>query len=414
MKNFTIIFDGNHFLHKTFFICDKIKNANQKQDLNFIEDPEGDKNLLLWKLATDFSAEVRRFKEVGNRIVYTVDSSSWRKYYQSKKTEYKSNRSKTSDINWDKVYEVHNEFIESIKQNGSIISRVPGAEGDDLIFAWSTYLNQKEQNCIIISGDNDLLQLVNLDKSSNAITIYFNKFNKKIFVFPRFWEWIEKGASIEDIFSSHQFLEDDFKRYLKNAIKDSKIETKEIPAMEYVFKKILIGDAGDNVPPLYSYTKESKGKVRKYKVSELMATKTLEAFKKNHMFVNQMQLFDDEAIKEICDLARTFIKIPKEITDQEIKDRWIFNRDMVYLHKKCIPLNIMEKMNSNVELSFSKTLSDIHIDKEFILQKTSWEDQEISQKEESLYKGARKSKTSNVKIVEQSEGEFDPKKWDLL
>jgi len=73
---YTLIFDGNFWLHKTYFIGQKIKTG---KPFNFIDEPEADRNLLLWKLSVDFSAEIRRFEGVVNRIVYTVDSSSWRK-----------------------------------------------------------------------------------------------------------------------------------------------------------------------------------------------------------------------------------------------------------------------------------------------------------------------------------------------
>ena len=45
MKKYTLTFDGNHFLHKTLHVSGHIKDT----PLNFIDDPEGDKNILLWK-----------------------------------------------------------------------------------------------------------------------------------------------------------------------------------------------------------------------------------------------------------------------------------------------------------------------------------------------------------------------------
>ena len=76
MNRYTLIVDGNYFLHKTLFISGKIKKKGQ---LNFIDDPEKDSDLLAYKLATDFAYEVRRFSPILDGIVYCIDSSSWRK-----------------------------------------------------------------------------------------------------------------------------------------------------------------------------------------------------------------------------------------------------------------------------------------------------------------------------------------------
>ena len=77
MQRYTLIIDGNYFLHKTFFISGRIK-GNQGA-LNFIDDPEKDSDILINKLATDFAYEVKRFSPVLDGIVYCIDSHSWRK-----------------------------------------------------------------------------------------------------------------------------------------------------------------------------------------------------------------------------------------------------------------------------------------------------------------------------------------------
>ena len=61
MNRYTLIVDGNYFLHKTLFISGKIK---RKGSLNFIDEPEKDSDLLANKLATDFAYEVRRFSPI--------------------------------------------------------------------------------------------------------------------------------------------------------------------------------------------------------------------------------------------------------------------------------------------------------------------------------------------------------------
>ena len=72
-----------------------------------------------------------------------------------------------------------------------------GCEADDLIFGWSSYLNSVGRNSIILSGDNDLIQLVHHDATSNTNTIYYNKFIKSLYVYPGFTEWIANDTGGE-------------------------------------------------------------------------------------------------------------------------------------------------------------------------------------------------------------------------
>ena len=410
---YTLIFDGNFWLHKTYFIGQKIK---QGKPFNFIEEPEADKNLLLWKLALDFSAEIKRFEGITNRIVYTIDSSSWRKQFLD--SQYKANRTKSSDIDWGKIYEVHDEFVKALEAQGITISRISGAEADDLIFAWSSFLNQQEQNTLIISGDNDLLQLCNMDRSSNANTLYYNKFDKNIHTFQGFKAWLgeDDKSTSGDIFNMPVDLISNTKIHLRDIIRKGKMKIDEVNTNEFIFKKVLTGDAGDNVPPLYSYIKETKGGSRNYKVTPNQADKVLDSFKENRVFVNQSHLFNEDIITDICKIAKELIKIPEDL--ENIKTKWKLNRDLVFLHKNCIPDEINTLMFAQVEEMFKKTLSgsDIHniMNKDNILKESSYTpDNENSFNDSSIFRTAMKPSNKNnpvsdviIKKEEYSKG-FD-------
>tara|TARA_R110000868_G_scaffold141780_9_gene358565 strand:+ start:9047 stop:10315 length:1269 start_codon:yes stop_codon:yes gene_type:complete len=410
---YTLIFDGNFWLHKTYFIGQKIK---QGKPFNFIEEPEADKNLLLWKLALDFSAEIKRFEGITNRIVYTIDSSSWRKQFLD--SQYKANRTKSSDIDWGKIYEVHDEFVKALEAQGITISRIRGAEADDLIFAWSSFLNQQEQNTLIISGDNDLLQLCNMDRSSNANTLYYNKFDKNIHTFQGFKAWLgeDDKSTSGDIFNMPVDLISNTKIHLRDIIRKGKMKIDEVNTNEFIFKKVLTGDAGDNVPPLYSYIKETKGGSRNYKVTPNQADKVLDSFKENRVFVNQSHLFNEDIITDICKIAKELIKIPEDL--ETIKTKWKLNRDLVFLHKNCIPDEINTLMFAQVEEMFKKTLSgsDIHniMNKDNILKESSYTpDNDNSFNDSSIFRTAMKPSNKNnpvsdviIKKEEYSKG-FD-------
>jgi len=420
---YTLIFDGNFWLHKTYFIGQKIK---QGKPFNFIDEPEADKNLLLWKLVVDFSAEIKRFEGITNRIIYTIDSSSWRKTAQGE-SSYKANRTKSSEIDWNIIYQVHDEFVKALESVGVTISRIKGAEADDLIFAWSSHLNQIGQNSLIISGDNDLLQLVNKDNSSGANTLYYNKFDKDLHVFPGFKAWLdqEELSTTNDIFNMPLDLVSNTKIHLRDIIRNNKMKLDEVNTNEFIFKKILTGDAGDNVSPIDLKIKESKdGKTRVFKVTDNQANQVLDEFKKDKVFVNQAHLFGDEYINEICQIAKRVIKIDKDLP--EIITKWELNRTLVFLHKKCIPEQIIIDMFNQIEEKVSASLSGskLHsvMDKDQILQSTTYEKEKSNSFNDStIFKSAMPKSDPSVKsdviitsTPEKSSG-FDDSFWnDLL
>lgn len=410
---YTLIFDANFFLHKTFFIGQKIKTG---KPFNFIDEPEEDKNLLLWKLSMDFASEIKRFEGVTNKIVYAVDSSSWRKKFLD--TQYKANRVKSDSINWNAIYECHNEFINGLESLGVIVSRVKGAEADDLIFAWSSELNQNGQNAIIISGDNDLLQLVSLDNSSSANTIYYNKFDKDIHAFPKFQKWLdqEEHNTTHDIFNMPLDLLSNTKQNLREVIKNSKMKIHEVNVMEFLFRKILVGDSGDNVPPLYTIVKETKAGPRTYGVTDRHVNEILNKFKDDKVFVNQSHFFTHEHIHNICSIAKDVIKIDKPV--EEIYERWITNRDLVYLHNNCIPKEVSSLMYKEIEEKYRKNLSASEIytimNKDKILEKTTYTKEKKTDFTESGIFNGIKNEISDVKIIEDDKKSFDNNFWDNL
>ena len=410
---YTLVFDGNFFLHRIYFVGQKIKTG---KPFNFIDELDADKNLLLWKLSIDFASEIKRFEGVINRVVYTVDSSSWRKKYLD--SQYKANRVKSESINWNEIYNVHTEFVNALEKQGVTVSRIQQAEADDLIFAWTSFLNQQGQNCIIISGDNDLLQLVNHDTSSSANTIYYNKFDKDLHVFPKFQSWldIEEHATTNDIFNLPVDLITNTKQNLRDVIKTNKMKSHEVNVMEFLFRKILIGDAGDNVPPLHTKVKETKRGPITYRVTDNHANEILSRFKDDKPFINQSHLFTEEHINRICSIAKDVIKI--ELPVEQVEERWKINRDLVYLHINCIPKEVTDSMFSSIELKYKKVLSTTDINsisnKDKILEKTTYTKEKKTEFNESgLFRPISESK-SDVKIIESTDSGFDQGFWDNL
>ena len=353
MQKYTLIVDGNYFLHKTFFISGRIKG--KKGALNFIDDPEKDADLLAWKLATDFAYEVKRFSPVLDGIVYCIDSSSWRKdfYPESNALEtaqsqqYKGNRKRDNTINWKAIYDLHDKFAESLKKLGCTISRVSGAEADDLIFAWSAFLNMNNKNSLIFSGDNDLIQLA-CDNTNGTNTVFYNKFSKALYTAEGFSNWLsETSTESIDIFNQPLDLTSNTKMALQSVLKG--IEIRETNTLDFVFKKILTGDTGDNVSPLHQFVKTGKnGKTRVYNLTETKAQKILETYEDKYGTITEHTFFTKESIQAICQITKDTLKImnrPLSDLTQKYED----NRNLMYLHNKAIPSAIMNVMLKNIE-----------------------------------------------------------------
>ena len=382
MQKYTLIVDGNFFLHKTFFISGKIKREGT---LNFIDDPEKDSDLLASKLATDFAYEVRQFAPILDGVVYCIDSHSWRKdFYPTTNTldtassgEYKGTRTKDNKINWKAVYDLHDKFAESLKALGVTISRVDGAEADDLIFAWSSYLNMNSKNGLIFSGDND--------EANGTNTLYYNKFAKTMYTFENFENWISTNdVQSVDIFNQPLDLTSNTKNALQGVLRGVKI--KEMNTAEFVFKKILTGDAGDNVSPLYQFKKTSKeGKTRVFNVTDNKATKILNDYEKDYGTINESTFFNQESISNICQIAKVNLKIHDRNLDQLI-EKYEANRNLMYLHNNALPPSIMNAMLESIEKSKHSTIRNLgDINKQNITKPILNDEKNLDQTQDSSF-----------------------------
>ncbi len=394
MKRYTLIVDGNYFLHKTLFISGRIKTKKQGP-LNFIDDPEKDADLFAYKLATDFAYEVRRFAPILDGVVYCIDSSSWRKDFYpdtsplGKSSTYKGNRKKDNTINWKAIYDLHDKFADSLKSLGCTISRVSGAEADDLIFAWSSYLNMNDKNALIFSGDNDLIQLA-CDNANGTNTIYFNKFSKKVYSPIGFTQWLSEtnDASI-DIFNQPLDLVNNTKTALQNVLRGLEIDERDIH--EFIFNKILVGDSGDNVSPLYQFKKTSKeGKTRIFNLTANKAKKVLEDYIEKYGSISESTFFNKTAIENICSIVKTNLKIMDKTLPQLI-EKYETNRNLMYLHNKAIPPSIMNVMLESIESSDYSTIHNLpEINKENIVKPILNDEKNTNQTEESSFFGGIK------------------------
>jgi 5'-3' exonuclease len=208
------------------------------------------------KLASDFSALVRSIEEPA-RVIIAMDSSSWRKSVAIDDGGYKSKREEKKDestINWKCFYDLTDKFCAILSQKGYIISRVPGAEADDLLFFWSKTLNDMKENVVMITGDRDLLQVVS-QHENGSWTIALDPVNnrKKISLTQETLDYSKQGnAPVEefaDIFSPDSWTSSgDVLSKIVNSHDILVIDTQKFCTM-----KVVLGDGGDDVPSVVAW-----------------------------------------------------------------------------------------------------------------------------------------------------------------
>jgi 5'-3' exonuclease len=336
----TLIIDGNYFLFRTLHVLPKTKGKILLQD-------KEDADSFMLKLSTDFSYQVRLFDGLINKIVWTVDSRSWRKDFYPE-ADYKGNRTQDTSINWSNFSKVSDDFIKIISGKGVIISKTDGAEGDDLIYAWDSVLKSHNKPVIIFTGDRDLVQLVN-KSSNNLYTILFSPAHKKLYTHQGFSEWINstdviKSNDIFDIMKISTSPQNQTKKLLQELIKKKKISVIEIDPEEFRFSKVLTGDSGDNVLSAYYYVLNG----RRYGISEKKASLIVSEFKQKHGTLSYMYLFNDEMI---TDLANILIKNvnAKHMSREQIISNLRSNVNLMVLCNESIPSGILDDMYKSIE-----------------------------------------------------------------
>lgn len=367
----TLLIDGNYFLHSRLFVLPRPGKGK------FMEDEESRSNLMR-KLAIDLASEVRKMRDFIDKVVVTVDARSWRKDLFPT-AEYKGTRKPDSKIDWAGVYGIYEEFQAILQKHGVIVHRIDGAEADDVLFGWSTYLNNKGKNCIVWTGDRDLIQLVNYSEANDAYTLWYSSAHKSLYAFNDFGQVLnqeEDKIDHDDMLfnmSSYTGVLGEYKKALKTWTENNKIKITEVDCDEFLFKKLLIGDKSDNISSVVVWQKEIKGgKLRTYSVTEKMADKIYEQYtKENDSFVID-QLF---VPSELETLSEVVYRVVGKESPETIKNKIFENMSLMMLHTKIIPDAIQNQIYQGIENCFL-FLDEMDIskltNKDKILENTEW------------------------------------------
>jgi 5'-3' exonuclease len=366
----TLLIDGNYFLHSRLFVLPRKKG--QKLLENFDSQAQ-----LMRKLCIDFASEVRKMRPFIDQIVVAVDAKSWRKDLFPE-AEYKGTRTHDDSVDWPAVFDVYKEFQNVLAKRGVVVHQINGAEADDVLFGWSTQLNNEGRNCIVWTGDRDLIQLVNYNNATDAYTLWYYNSKRTLLAFEGFSDILTEDT--QDDYSNEDLLFDMSaglsasglsKKELRTWIDKNKVNVQEVNCDDFIFTKILQGDKSDNIASVVTWSKSTKsGKTINYSITERQANKILDQFKKEEGNFTIDLFFNKDCVDKIVDII---YRVVGKSNQTDIRVRFNQNLDLMLLHFNTIPDPIQKDIYKNVETDFV-TLPELTVlnKMETILENTKW------------------------------------------
>jgi 5'-3' exonuclease len=329
-----LIIDASSIFYRTLFTVGNFETKKGERLL----DGKKSQGVFMRKLATDLSSLVRNIEDP-SRVIVCLDSSSWRKTIVIDEGGYKESRIKDeTSINWKAFFELTENFTRILSQKGYIISKIPGAEADDLLYFWSKKLNDESENCILITGDRDLLQVLGKRENGSwtiALDPVLNR--KKISLTQETLNYSQLENHEADIFdpnswnSSSDILDKIIKTHEINIVNPQKIRT----------MKVILGDSGDSVPSVITW--------RDKKDPEKIRTMTESNFGKILAAVPDLldstweDLYEGKFIEEISSVMEELKKI--EVDREKVRENLKRNCQLVILSEKTIPHQITQVFN---------------------------------------------------------------------
>jgi len=314
-----LIIDGNYLLSRMVFTLHK-------------------NNLLFGALNKSLETAVNNYKKwypfVNIYLVSDSKEKSWRKKIN---TNYKSNRKKDNDIDWEFVYSAYNEFKNEQKKKGIKVLELPHVEGDDWISFVIEKSNEVNRSTIVVSNDHDIKQLLNYSVDPLYINLMANEMQSKQKVFlPKnyqmFLNYLDKDK-VEDIFNLNDNQE--FVKLMKSFI--DRCEINEVNSIECLVIKLISGDTSDNISSCWSQVKNGK----KRGIAEKGAKSIYDEYLINF---GEPKIADPDLTENIADLICEKKKLPKS-TIWDIKRNIENNMKLIFLDTKNIPSEILNKMS---------------------------------------------------------------------
>lgn len=358
-----ICIDGNYIFHKTFGIFGGYGNVDPSKIL-------GDKKeqaAFIRKISTDLCASLKMLPS-GGRLIFTSDSRSWRREIEIEGGGYKSGRVKDENVDWSIFFDLMASFGNHLEEMGFIFSKVEGAEGDDLLMFWSEYFNNIGENCLIITGDKDLHQLVRMNDSSWT-SVWNSNAKNNLLSTPVGWKqaWLEKEEEV-GIFNMASSVSPE-KQKLKDFLK--KVEIQEIEKRYFIINKILVGDKGDSIPSVWEY--ENSGKSVKF--SQKKADTVVDLFQSGEWANEQFgSLLTNKIFLEWISglILRTTKDIDSSANREKVIQNLIRNFRLMWLDPTMLPDRVKSNCQFEIERGSRKQKRNVTLDRIKILEGTDW------------------------------------------
>jgi 5'-3' exonuclease len=298
-------------------------------------DSKKSQGIFMRKLATDFSSLVRALDEPC-RVVVCLDSTSWRKSVEIEEYGYKSNREKSeSTVNWNAFYEMTQNFSAILSQKGYIVSKVPGAEADDLLFLWSRKLNGMGENVLMVTGDRDMYQVLTCNTNGTwTISLDPNLERRKISLTQETLNFRETQKPQVDIFDTESWNTSE--DLLHKVISGYNLNIVDV--RKFQVQKVVLGDGGDMVPSVVAWPDK--------KEPEKIRTMTENNFQKIAAAcpgIEEATWQDLQAgsfYEEISSVMEGLKKI--EVDREKVKRNLVRNCKLVILSEEIIPAEIQK------------------------------------------------------------------------
>jgi hypothetical protein len=238
-------------------------------------------------------------------------------------------------VDWDAFNQIQEDLTEILSKYNFIISKLRNAEGDDLMYLWSKALTKKGENVGIISGDRDITQCVHKNGTQFCFVYDPKSTKRKFFAIKGLKEMLESPELNELSLLDMSFMTKSDDEILK-LIDDA--EYSEVIPDDVVWGKVLGGDGGDGVPPVWQWTKERKGKSSTFSVTPKKAMQ----IKKD--IIEKYGKFELDGCDQYADIVTAGIKkYHKQDADIElVRERIKRNLKLVWLDYKVIPIQIQK------------------------------------------------------------------------
>ena len=203
--------------------------------------------------------------------------------------------------------------------------------------------------------------------------------------------------------SSYKGLSQESRHALKTWMINNKVKLTEVNCDEFLFKKILVGDSGDNIPSVITWQKAMKnGKLRTYSITDRMADKIFAQFtKENDSFVVD-SLFVRSELERMAEIV--YRVVGRESVDI-ITNKIFNNMSLMMLHTRIIPEPIQNEIYKAVEKELT-LLDRMDVskltNKDKILENTKWLDIQKSKKADIFSNLDTGDKPKKLKLIDKN------------